>query len=49
MSRIWANKNAYRVLAGNKNESDGVEDQGIQKKDDIKVDLKEIQWKQWID
>jgi hypothetical protein len=32
VSRKWANKIAYRGLVGNRNEGDGVEDQGIQKK-----------------
>jgi hypothetical protein len=43
VSRMWANKNAYRVLVGNRNESDGVQDQGIDKKKYSKVDLKGIQ------
>lgn len=40
MSGKWANKNTQRVLVGNRNESDGVEDQGIQRKNYIKIDLK---------
>jgi hypothetical protein len=39
MSRIWANKNAYRILVGNMNESDCMEDER-REKNNIKVDLK---------